>query len=83
MHSKFKEALSFHKIGNLKKANDICLEIGADKLIYQDLDDLISAVKEGNGAIKHFDTSCFNGEYLTNGVSPEYLRKLGTMREND
>jgi amidophosphoribosyltransferase len=40
----------------------VCEAIGADRLIYQDLDDLIEAVRKGNPAIKHFDTSCFSKE---------------------
>jgi hypothetical protein len=39
--------------------------LGADWLIYQDLEDLIWAVQDGNEKIKHFDTSCFSGEYVT------------------
>ena len=46
----------------------------------QDLKDLISAVKEGNNEINNFDASCFNGEYITGGVSDDYLSKLGLMR---
>ena len=59
---------------------EICTEIGADKLIYQDLSDLISAVKEGNNKIKSFDTSCFSGEYITSGVSKKYLENLVKTR---
>ena len=59
---------------------EICDEIGADKLIYQDLDDLILSVKEGNPDIKMFDTSCFNGQYVTGGVGKEYLENLSKNR---
>jgi len=60
--------------------NQICKEIGADKLIYQDLNDLISAVKESNIHIDTFDSSCFNGKYITEGVSKKYLDDLGKNR---
>ena len=63
-----------------RDVQEICNEIGADRLIYQDLDDLIAAVKKGNSEIESFDTSCFNGEYITEGVSKEYLEKLGANR---
>jgi amidophosphoribosyltransferase len=56
--------------------------LGADKLIYQDLDDLIWAVQDGNENLKHFDTSCFSGEYVT-GVEPTYLRDLEFERSDD
>ena len=63
-----------------RNVDEICKEIGADKLIYQDLEDLVSAVREGNSEIDNFDTSCFNGEYITGGVSEEYLSNLGLIR---
>ena len=56
-------------------------ELGADWLIYQDLDDLVEACREGNPAIKEFDTSCFSGHYVT-GVEPDYLRELETQRSD-
>ena len=62
-----------------KNIDEICKEIGSDKLIYQDLDDLIAAVKEGRTSIKNFDTSCFSGEYITE-VSKDYLINLGLSR---
>ena len=63
-----------------RNVDEICSEIGADKLIYQDLKDLISAVKEGNSHIEDFDTSCFNGEYITGNVTKQYLKKLVVSR---
>ena len=66
------------------RSNDeICNEIGADKLIYQDLNDLISAVRESNPNINSFDTSCFDGKYITEGVTSEYLDNLHNFRKND
>ncbi|HED35188.1 MAG TPA: amidophosphoribosyltransferase [Gammaproteobacteria bacterium] len=61
---------------------EITEEIGADWLIYQDLDDLISAVKQGNDAIESFDSSCFNGEYVTGDVDNAYLQHLQTLRSD-
>ncbi len=54
--------------------------IGADRLIYQDLNDLIEAVRQGNPAITRFDCSCFTGEYVTGDVSEEYLASLANTR---
>jgi len=59
---------------------EISEEIGADWLIYQDLEDLIQAVKQGNDAIESFDSSCFNGEYVTGDVDSAYLKHLQTRR---
>ena len=69
------------KLHQEKKTNEeICKEIGADKLIYQDLSDLILSVKDENPRINHFDTSCFNGEYVTGGVDQTYLDNLSSSR---
>ena len=56
--------------------------LGADWLVYQDLDDLIATVAEGNEALTHFDTSCFSGEYVT-GVQADYLRELEFARSDE
>ena len=56
-------------------------ELGADRLIYQELDDLIEACKEGNPGITRFDTSCFSGEYVT-GVEDGYLEDLQSKRSD-
>ena len=61
----------------------ICREIGADALIYQDLDALVAAVREGNTEIQEFDCSCFNGHYITGDITPEYLDRLEHQREGD
>ncbi len=61
---------------------EIALEIGADALIYQDIDALIEAVREINPALVHFDTSCFNGAYVTGNITPEYLNLIEAMRCN-
>jgi amidophosphoribosyltransferase len=55
--------------------------IGADWLVYQDLNDLVAAVAEGNEKLTRFDTSCFSGEYVT-GVEPTYLSDLEFARSD-
>jgi amidophosphoribosyltransferase len=55
--------------------------IGADRLIYQDLDDLIRAVRKlGKSEVKEFDTSVFDGRYVTGDVSDQYLEQLQLLR---
>ncbi|MBA3581809.1 MAG: amidophosphoribosyltransferase [Gammaproteobacteria bacterium] len=61
---------------------EIAEAIGADKLIYQDLDDLIEAVKFGSPTLEQFDCSCFNGEYITADVDAAYFASL-EHRRND
>jgi amidophosphoribosyltransferase len=55
--------------------------LGADRLIYQGLNDLIDACREGNTGISRFDTSCFSGEYVT-GVREGYLEELQLRRSD-
>jgi amidophosphoribosyltransferase len=57
--------------------------IGADWLIYQDLDDLVHAVRHDNAKISDFDTSCFSGEYVTGDVTPEFLKRLQVERSDE
>ena len=65
-----------------RTVEQVAEEIGADKLIYQDLDDLIAAAREGNPALKEFDTSCFDGHYITGTVNADYLRDIGQARND-
>ena len=70
-------------VANGRTTEEIAEFIGCDRLIYQDLDDLIDAVSVGNDTIKKFDTSCFSGEYATGDITPEYLASLDTSRNDD
>ena len=68
-------------IAHGKTEAEVQEEIGADWLIYQELDDLIDSCSEGNPAISQFDTSCFSGEYVTD-LEPGYLSKLEELRSD-
>ncbi len=70
-------------IANGRTVEEIAEFIGADRLIYQDLDDLVDAVREGNKVIPCFDTSCFSGEYVTGDITPEYLAELERSRHGN
>ncbi|MSR16624.1 MAG: amidophosphoribosyltransferase [Methylococcaceae bacterium] len=69
-------------IAHNRTEQEICDEIGADKLIYQDLDDLIAAVQKGNPDILHFDTSCFSHEYITGDIDDAYLERIEALRND-
>jgi len=57
--------------------------LGADGLIYQDLDDLIQAVqKRGKSHVDRFDCSVFDGHYVTGDVTADYLQHLETNRND-
>jgi amidophosphoribosyltransferase len=57
--------------------------IGADGLIFQSLEDLIAAVREENPELKKFETSVFDGVYVTNDITQDYLNRLDASRSED
>ena len=59
---------------------EIAREIRADMVIYQDLDALKASITEVNPALTEFETSCFDGIYVTGDVTREYLAKLERNR---
>jgi len=69
-------------IANGRDDAGIAAAIGADRVIYQDLPDLIACAHEGNPAISVFDASCFNGEYITGDVSRDYLDRIEQNRSD-
>ena len=68
-------------VASKKTDEEICTEIGADWLIYQDLDDLIASVQEGNPNIKEFECSVFTGQYIT-PLNDGYLENLENTRDD-
>jgi amidophosphoribosyltransferase len=70
-------------IANGRSDEEIALEIGCDALVYQDLESMITAVKAGNPEILDFDTSCFDGRYITGDVTPEYLNYVEAVRNGE
>jgi amidophosphoribosyltransferase len=63
-------------IASFRNEEEIGHEIGADALIYQSLDDLKAAVGSLNPVIKEFETSCFDGIYVTGDITAEYLDEI-------
>jgi amidophosphoribosyltransferase len=60
--------------------DEVARLIGADYLVYQDVEDLKSAVRDINPALGEFDASCFDGNYITGDITTEYLDRLETSR---
>lgn len=54
--------------------------IGADALVYQDVDDLARSVSDVNPSLRQFDSSCFDGSYVTGDVTAMYLDRLESFR---
>jgi amidophosphoribosyltransferase len=69
-------------VGHGRNEEDIAKAIGADWLVYQDLQDLVRAARKGNPAIKDFDTSVFDGRYVTGDVTQNYLDDIEKLRND-
>ena len=67
-------------IASNKSIEEIKSHIGADELIYQDLEDLILSAKRGNPDIIEFEDSVFTGKYRTGNITNEYLDELEKSR---
>jgi len=65
-----------------REVDEIAREIGADRLIYQDLDDLFGTVNKRNAELQNFDASVFNGVYVTGDVNNDYLDHLQQQRND-
>ncbi|MDA9614532.1 amidophosphoribosyltransferase [Pseudomonadota bacterium] len=68
-------------IASGRSEEEVAEVIGADWLIYQDLEDLIASAQEGNPGIQKFEISIFNGKYPT-PISDEYLQDLEASRQD-
>lgn len=66
-----------------REVDEIRQLIGADDLIFQDLTDLIAAVREENPDITTFECSVFNGVYVTKDIDQAYLDYLENLRKDD
>ncbi|MFU8790281.1 MAG: amidophosphoribosyltransferase, partial [Methylobacter sp.] len=69
-------------IAHDRTEDEVCSAIGADRVIYQELGDLIDAVGKGNRDILHFDTSCFSKEYITGDIDDAYLERTEVLRND-
>ena len=69
-------------IAHNRTVDEICELIGADWLLYQELDDLVSSSAEGNPDINGFDCAVFDGKYVTGDVDGDYLARLESMRND-
>ncbi|MEX0622882.1 amidophosphoribosyltransferase [Saccharospirillum sp.] len=56
--------------------------IGADKLIYQELEDLRQAVQSHKADVRSFDCSVFDGKYVTGDIDSDYLAALEALRND-
>lgn len=68
-------------IAHDRTEEEVAEAIGADKIIYLALEDLIDSVQEGNSSLNKFDCSVFTGEYVT-GEGDEYFSLLEAQRND-
>jgi amidophosphoribosyltransferase len=64
-----------------RDVDQIAEELGVDWLIYQDLPDLVAAIKKKSN-VEHFDTSCFDGDYITGDIDSNYLYYIDALRND-
>jgi len=64
-----------------RSEEEVGREIGADALIYQELDALEDAVRRLNPRLATFETSCFDGRYVTGDVTSDYLHIVEARRD--
>jgi len=68
-------------IAAYRSEEEVALELGADALIYQDLSALKEAVRQINPKLQRFETSCFDGNYITGDVTSDYLLAVENRRD--
>ncbi|MEX2488231.1 MAG: amidophosphoribosyltransferase [Pseudomonadales bacterium] len=61
---------------------EIARFIGVDWLVYQDLEGLVECASGVNKEIEGFDTSIFDGNYITGGVDEAYLSRVESLRND-
>ncbi|PFH54169.1 hypothetical protein AMATHDRAFT_52978 [Amanita thiersii Skay4041] len=66
-----------------RDTEDIASVIGADLVVFQDLDDLVNSVGQLNPSIPRFDCSVFDGDYVTGGVNEDYLQHIEMLRSDN
>ena len=62
--------------------DEVCREITADALVYQDVAAMKRSIADVNPALRSIEASCFDGYYITGDVSADYLDKLEAARNN-
>jgi amidophosphoribosyltransferase len=64
-----------------RSEDEVAAVIGADALIYQELNALKDAVRQVNPRLTSFEASCFDGDYVTGDVTSDYLLAVETRRD--
>lgn len=65
-----------------RSEEEVCREITADALVYQDVEAMKRAISDANPALRDFEASCFDGHYITGDITQEYLDRIEYARKN-
>jgi amidophosphoribosyltransferase len=69
-------------IAHGRTEEEVCREITADALVYQDIEAMKRSMTDVNPALRQFEASCFDGHYVTGDISRDYLDKIEFAREH-
>ncbi len=69
-------------VAHQRSDEEVARIIGADWLIYQDINDLKASAREGNPSVDDFECSAFDGQYVTGDIDDRYLEKLSLARND-
>jgi len=73
-------------IAHGKTVEEVAQLIGADRLIYQSLEDVYTAINDAaqvrDSFIKRFEDSIFTGDYVTGNITTEYLAEVAKLRSD-
>jgi amidophosphoribosyltransferase len=67
-------------IASGRSDDEIRRSVGADALVYQDIESMQQSIRDLGPHLGRFEASCFNGQYITGNVSPEYLDRIERTR---
>jgi amidophosphoribosyltransferase len=68
-------------VAHERNVEQIAEELGVDWLVYQELTDLVAAIKKKSN-VERFDTSCFDGDYITGDIDENYLYYIDALRND-
>src|SRR5690554_3919140 len=69
-------------IAHNRSTEEVADLIGADWLVYQDLEDLIDSVSGGKIKIDQYDCAVFDGVYVTGDIDQQYLQRIESERND-
>ena len=66
-----------------RSIEEIRLQIGADALIYQDVDGMKRAIGSLNPKLAGFDASCFDGIYVAGQLCAQDIERMNSVRSSE